>query len=270
MVVPGVMADAESYRPVIEAIERPEPILIVDRRGRALSGPLGDDYSMETEVADARSWIEQLGAPVTLVGWSYGATIALETAARDHRVAGVVGYEPVLGPFGVEALPALREADSDRRVEIINREVSRFSAAHVAALRQTPAWPILRRLAEPLAAELTALNDFAPTSDWSALMAELLLGEHNQDTEPYGPAFERVAACLPRATVTILLGQGHLAHVDDPVTLGRVLGALIGRIRLSGAAEDRVNEAAPNSSTVGAATLRPLISVDGAVVIVGR
>ncbi|MDN5726154.1 MAG: alpha/beta hydrolase [Propionibacteriales bacterium] len=231
MVVPGVMADAASYVPVIEAIDRPEPVLIVDRRGRAPSGPLGKDYSIETEVQDARSWIEQLGEAVTLAGWSYGATIALETAARDCRVAGVVGYEPVLGPFGAEALPALREADLDRRVEIINRDVSGFSPEHVAALRQTPAWPALCRLAEPLAAELTALNDFDPTGDWSAITAELLLGERNQHTEPYGPAFERLTARLPHATVSILPGQGHLAHVDDPAALGRMFGPLIARIR---------------------------------------
>ncbi|MEV6925150.1 alpha/beta hydrolase [Dactylosporangium sp. NPDC051485] len=228
LVVPGVMADAESFVPVVEAITRPEPVLILDRRGRSSSGPLGEGYSMETEVADTAAWIGHLGAPVTLVGWSYGATIALETAARDERIEGIVGYEPVLGPFGRDALPALREADPDRRVEIINLDVSRLPKERVETLRTTPAWPVLRRLSEPLAEELTALNAFRPHESWAEVAAELILGEHNRGVEPYGPAFERVVGHLPRSRTTMLPGQGHLAHTEAPAELGRLIGELIG------------------------------------------
>ncbi len=229
VVIPGVMADAEAFAPAIAAMERPEPVLILDRRGRFPSGELGEGYSLATEVEDARAWVDHLGSPVIMVGWSYGATIALELAAGDDRVTKLVAYEPVLAPFGREALPALRAADLDRRVEIINRDISLFSRERVAALRESPTWSVLSRLAAPLPEELTALDGFQPDPlRWSKVAAEMILGEDNRGVEPYGSAFERVRALLPLATQTILPGQGHLAHADDPSALGRLIGELIG------------------------------------------
>lgn len=226
VVVPGVMADAEAFRPVVAAMGGDAPVLILDRRGRSGSGPLGADCSAATEVADLAAWIDELGDPVSVVGLSYGATIALECAAGDPRVSRVVAYEPVLGPFGADALPALRAADLDRRVEIVNLDVSLFPPERVAELRASAAWSVLARLAAPLPDELTALNAFRP-SDWSGVTARLILGEVNQGREPYGVAFDRVAERLPSARTTLLPGQGHLAHVEDPAALGRLVAELL-------------------------------------------
>ncbi|GAB3298592.1 alpha/beta fold hydrolase [Epidermidibacterium keratini] len=223
------MADAQSFAPVVEAISRAEPVLILDRRGRSPSGPLGEGYSVATEASDLTAWIDHLAGAVTLVGWSYGATIALEVAATDKRVQEVVGYEPVLGPFGRDAMTELRDADLNRRVEIVNLDISRFPQERVEALRSSPAWPTLCRLSEPLPDELAALNAFRPKGTWSSIAAELILGENNLDAEPYGPAFERVRTLLPHSTTTILPGQGHLAHVDAPAALGKLISELITR-----------------------------------------
>jgi pimeloyl-ACP methyl ester carboxylesterase len=229
VVLPGVMADAESFVPVAEAIALPEPVLVIDRRGRASSGPLGEGYSLETEVADAKAWIDRLGGAVSLVGWSYGATIAIETAARDRRVERTIGYEPVLGPFGTDALPALRVADLARRVEIVNVDVSRLPGERVEELRATPAWPVLCRLSEPLVEELEALNAFSPDERWRDVGVELIIGSHSLGVEPYGPAFDRVAELLPRSATTVLPGHGHLAHAEDPSALGSLIGDLMSR-----------------------------------------
>lgn len=231
VVVPGVLADAAAFVPVVDAIRRPEPVLVVDRRGRSGSGPLGAGYSVETEVADLRAWLDDLVGPVHLVGWSYGAVITLEVAARDDRVLGVVCYEPGLAPFGREALPALRTADPGRRVEIINLDISRVPAEQVEVLRASPGWADLCRLAEPLYAELVAANAFVPNSGWAEVAAELIIGEHSQGAEPYGPAFDRAATRLPRSRTTVLPGQGHLAHAEDPVALGALFTELLERDR---------------------------------------
>lgn len=237
IVVPGVLADAEAFRPVVEAIDRPEPVLIVDRRGREPSGPLGPDYSVAVEVADLRAWISAIGPRVRLIGWSYGGTIAIETAALDERVLGTIAYEPGLGPFGAAALPRLRQADADRRVEIFNLEISQFPVEHVEALRQTPAWPELMRLSGPAAEELGAVNAFSPDGGWADVSAELILGEHNQHAGPYFEIFHRAQDRLPRARTTILAGHGHLAHAEDPTALGRLITELLGRSGRGGSAE---------------------------------
>lgn len=230
VVVPGVMADAAAFLPAVDAIARPEPVLVVDRRGRSGSGPLGAGYSVQSEVADLRAWLDDLAGPVLLFGWSYGATIALEVAARDDRVVGVVAYEPGLAPFGRAALPALRTADPERRVEIINLEISGVPPERVEALRASPVWADLCRLAEPLYAELVAANAFGPDPGWRSVAAELIIGEHSQGIEPYGPAFDRAVARLPRARTTVLPGQGHLAHAEDPAALGGLVTELFGRV----------------------------------------
>ena len=227
VVVPGVLADAHSFVPVVDAFDRPEPVLVVDRRGRGGSGDLGPGYSFATEVDDLRAWIRELDGPVHLVGWSYGATIAIETAALDPQVRAVVAYEPGLGPFGLSALPALKVADDEERVRIFNVEISGFPEEHVTMLRSTPDWDDLVRLASPTVDELIAVNDFQPTSDWGELDVELILGEDNVGTEPYGTAFARVADRLPRSRTTLLTGHGHLAHAVDPAALGSLIGSLL-------------------------------------------
>lgn len=227
VVVPGAMADASDFVAVAEAMGHDGPILVVDRRGRGRSAPQGREYDLATEVADLRAWLDHLHAPVTVVGWSLGGTISLEVAAQDDRVASVIAYDPVLPPFVAEVVPRLARASLDERVVIVNRDVTGLSEEEVAALRAGVAWPHLTELAAPVAAELAALNRFEPHPGWAGLAAELIVGGRSQHTEPYGPAFERVAARIPSARITVLPGQGHLAHVENPRLLGATIGAAL-------------------------------------------
>jgi pimeloyl-ACP methyl ester carboxylesterase len=234
VVVPGVMTDAKGWRRVVAAVDRPEPVLVLNRRGRAPSGALGSDYRIETEVLDLLSWIEWLGEPVRLFGWSYGALVAIEAATRTAVVRQVIAYEPVLRPFGAAAVAPLRAAvaagDLDRAVEVVNIDISRYSPEHVAALRTTPAWAALRLWAAPVAEELAALNAFLPEPQrWAALdvPVDLVIGEHSQGREPYGTAFTAVEQMLPSAAVHVLPGQGHLAHVEAPEALGHLVSGIV-------------------------------------------
>jgi pimeloyl-ACP methyl ester carboxylesterase len=234
VVVPGVMTDAKGWRRVAAAIDRPEPILILDRRGREPSGPLGIDYGVETEVLDLLAWLAWLDQPTRLFGWSYGGLIAIEAATRAAAVRHAIAYEPVLAPFGATAVPTLRAAiaagNLDRTVEVVNLDVSRYSPEHVTALRATPAWASLRLWAAPVAEELAALNAFtAEPEQWAELRipVDLVVGEHSRDREPYGTAFTAVQRRLPAAAVHVLPGQGHLAHVAAPEALGRLVGGIV-------------------------------------------
>ncbi|MCZ9342322.1 alpha/beta fold hydrolase, partial [Streptomyces sp. TRM76130] len=156
---------------------------------------------------------------MNLFGWSFGGLVALEAAARrTGTVHSLTLYEPVVRPFGRGALDALREAteadDLDRAVEIVNRDVSGFSEEHVARLRQSAAWEVLRPLAAPLARELTALNNHpADLRAFGALdlPVTLLLGAENEGVPPYGDVFAAIASALPSAHVVTMPGQGHLA-----------------------------------------------------------
>jgi pimeloyl-ACP methyl ester carboxylesterase len=237
LIVPGVMADAATWRPVVDSIDLPNPVVTVNRRGRVPSGPLGSDYSVRVEVDDLRHVIASLGGRVHLFGWSYGALIALETALDHDGILSLTAYEPVSRPFGQDAVALLRDAiaanDLDRAVELVNTVVSGFSADHVAELRRSPVWPILLPLAQPLAEELAAITDYEPALSRYrriAVPTTLILGALNEGHPPYGTAFPPFAAALPQAAIVRLPGQGHLAHAQAPQDLARAITDAVKRV----------------------------------------
>lgn len=228
VILPGVMADAAAYQPVVDHLALPNPVIVVNRRGRTPSGPLGPDYTVRTEIDDLHFLLDSLGEPLHLFGWSYGALIAVEAATERHDLRSLALYEPVASPFGPDAVLPLHEAvdrgDLDRAVEIVNTTVSGFSTDYVAALRKDPVWAVLRSLAAPLAAELAAIDNYRPHFDAYRdleLPTTLLLGELNEGSPPYGTAFVPFADALPQASVIRMTGQGHLAHAQAPELLAK-------------------------------------------------
>lgn len=186
--------------------------------------------------------------------------IACEVAATSSQaVRSLVACEPVAAPFAQAAIPALQEAigcnDLDRAVELVNVQVSGFAEEHVASLRRTAAWSVLRPLAAPVADELTAINSFQP--HWAAyanldMPVTLMVGERSHRKQPYGIAFQRFQEALPQARLVILEEQGHLAHVEAPKVLARhvnrAVGEVLDRLMCSGLAGASVPEAFPVQS----------------------
>ncbi|AKS34599.1 alpha/beta fold hydrolase [Mycolicibacterium goodii] len=235
VIVPGVMADASTWRPVVGHIDLPNPVVTLNRRGRATSGSLGARYSVAVEVDDLRRVVGALGA-VHLVGWSYGALIGLEAALGYDPIRSVTAYEPVGRPFAPQAVAPVRAAvaagDLDRAVTLVNTDVSGFSEDHVADLRRSPAWDVLRPLARPLGEELAAINAYQPfLGDYRRLRipVALVLGARNEGKAPYGTAFAPFASALPQAQLIRLPGQGHLAHVEAPADLAEAISAAVRR-----------------------------------------
>lgn len=232
VLVPGVMSDAEGWREVVRATKAWPSVSVVNRRGRAPSGPLTENYSVRSEVDDLATVLKGLGEQQTVFGWSYGGLIAL-LLAGEHPLRHVIAYEPVIPPFGRASLPALESAAAqgcwDRSVEIVNRQISGFPAEYVEGLRSDlSTWETLRRLSEPLYEEIRALS-LAPVPGTLASLAEkvdLIIGEDNVGIAPYGTSFEGVRSRVPRASVHQLAHQGHLAHIQAPSELGRMLDSL--------------------------------------------
>ncbi|WP_416961984.1 alpha/beta fold hydrolase [Streptomyces sp. Agncl-13] len=239
VVVPGVMSDAYAWSRVAVAVDAWPSVAVVNRRGRTPSGPLTGSYSMRTEVEDlgvVLDELDELGGARALFGWSYGGLIAL-LSADERPVRQVIAYEPVMRPFGRHALPDLEvaeeTADWDRSVEIVNRRISGFSAAHVEELRaDRPAWEALRRLSGPLRAELGALNAMRPPEVLARRAGQvgLIIGQLNRGTDPYGTSFDDVRRHLAPAEAHVdvheFAGQGHLGHIEAPTELARLLNSL--------------------------------------------
>ena len=233
VLVHGAMADAEAWRSVVESVAPDRPALVVNRRGRRPSGPIPVGYGVESEVEDLLRWLETQGAPVDLVGHSYGGLIAVEAVRRGAAVRSLVLYEPVTRPFGVEALPlvatAVDHGDLDSAAEIINVDLSGYGREYVDTLRSGSAWPKLMELAAPAGAELAAIDrfDLSIPGSWS-VPTTLIAGELSRHRAPYGPSVDVFREALGVGQVVILDGQDHLAHVTAPLDLARAIEGGLG------------------------------------------
>lgn len=65
---------------------------VLSTRGRGLSGDSGD-YSPPRLVEDVEAFVDGIGKPVWLMGWSSGGRLALGAAAHSGSVAGVIIFE---------------------------------------------------------------------------------------------------------------------------------------------------------------------------------
>lgn len=64
-------------------------------RSRGLSGH-NTDLSSERRIQDVIAFVESLGEPVSLLGWSQGGQLVLGAAARTNAVSGLTAYEPAV------------------------------------------------------------------------------------------------------------------------------------------------------------------------------
>ncbi|HTX93279.1 MAG TPA: alpha/beta hydrolase [Anaerolineales bacterium] len=90
-------------------------VYIPDRRGRGLSGPVGEDYSIHKETDDLDALLQATGA-CRVFGHSAGGFIALETAI-ELPVEKLAVYEPpvsIRGSIDFSFLPRMEKALSDQ------------------------------------------------------------------------------------------------------------------------------------------------------------
>ena len=70
-------------------------VYIPDRRGRGMSGPVSEDYSIEKEDEDLDALLKKTGAHYVF-GTADGALFALHAAISNHAIYKVAAYEPLV------------------------------------------------------------------------------------------------------------------------------------------------------------------------------
>ncbi len=82
IVVHGGMQASQYFMGLATALSDAFEMLVVDRRGRGLSGPHGDHFSIQREVEDLQAIVAASGA-TRIFGLSAGALVSLRTALVD-------------------------------------------------------------------------------------------------------------------------------------------------------------------------------------------
>jgi pimeloyl-ACP methyl ester carboxylesterase len=235
LLVHGATADHTTWRSLGPVLEPRFRLLAIDRRGRGASGD-GPAYSIEKEYEDlatvADEAAEEAGAPVDVVGHSYGGRCALGAALLTPSIGRLVVYEgapspPGTGelggnggssgyrPAGVERrIAALIDAgDRDAALETFMREIVRIPPADLAAFRADPIWPVRAAAVGTTLRELE--GEASPAASLEALagvdqpVLQLLGGD---SAAPFREATEALDARLRNGRVVVIDGARHAAH----------------------------------------------------------
>jgi pimeloyl-ACP methyl ester carboxylesterase len=194
-----------------------------DRRGRGESGDT-QPYSVEREIEDIAALIAESGDHASLVGFSSGATLAIEAAVAGLPVDKVVAYEP---PFIVEGsganpnrshlVPKLEAAlaKGDRRevARIFFLESVGIPLKSFEEMMNSPQGKVLEGIAPTLIYDSKIVDRAYPNQKWperfSANKTPILLldGDKTFPALPHGvDALSEVLANSSRRT---LPGQEH-------------------------------------------------------------
>lgn len=95
VVLHGTVESSQSHIELAEALADTFTVYVPDRRGRGISGPFGDGYSVQREIEDLDALLTKTGAHYVL-GVSSGALIALQAALLLPAIHKAVIFEPPL------------------------------------------------------------------------------------------------------------------------------------------------------------------------------
>ena len=226
LLVHGATADhTTTWRFVLPQLEQKYTVFAMDRRGRGGSGD-APEYQLSREAEDVAAIVESAGAPVNVIGHSYGALCALEAALLTTNLRRLVLYEgvPIRGaelytPGIADRLEALlRAGDVEGMLVAMYRDVVEMPPEEIELLRtQRDAWSARLANAPSMPRELREEERYTFAPDRFAGMRTptlLLVGGQSPPRELANA--EGVAAALPDATVVELPGQQHVAMYTAP------------------------------------------------------
>lgn len=235
VIMHGGARASHHYSRLAKALSDFYTVCIPDRRGRGLSGPAGDDYSIQKELEDVSVVLRQTGARL-LFGHSGGGFFALETALK-LPIDKLAVYEPAVsinGSLPLEWLPKLEQAL--KRNDPAMAMVLLIKGLQLHWISKLPTWllyPVFRLAIR--GGEGREMAELLPTATWEAreiLRADLAYDRYQHISAQTlllcgarSPAYLRnvlpiLAKTIPHARFIELPGLDHNApdqHVPEEV-----------------------------------------------------
>jgi pimeloyl-ACP methyl ester carboxylesterase len=224
IVLPGALTVAADYAELARALGEHFTVHVVDRRGHGASGPQGDGYGIDAEIADVLAVRAATGAQ-RLVGHSFGGFVALETASRHEGFDGVALYEPGVSIHGSMSTEWFAAAEHQVAVGRDLDALTTFVRGTDPDAAGTPHW-LLRAILPQVIPRNTReqMYDLLPAAvaehrelarrdgsyrDYARIGAPVLLLAGGESGPAAGRTVERLAAVMPGAHAATLEGLDH-------------------------------------------------------------
>jgi pimeloyl-ACP methyl ester carboxylesterase len=229
LLIHGTTADHTTFRTIGPMLGTTYDVFAMDRRGRGDSGDT-HPYAIEREFEDASAVADALaaerGAPIDVVGHSYGGRTALGAALRTDSIARIVCYEGAPTPPGASYHPdgieaRLREhldaGDRDGALALFMAEVVGLSPEALAAYRANPVWPVRAAAAGTILRELDAELDPAASLDALAEVRQPVLQILGTASLPvFHEATLALDERLADGRIALVVDARHAAHHTHP------------------------------------------------------
>jgi pimeloyl-ACP methyl ester carboxylesterase/GNAT superfamily N-acetyltransferase len=230
VLVHGASADHTTFRVVGPRLAKQFAVHAIDRRGRGASGDT-PPYSIEREFEDvaavASALAAETGAPIDIVGHSYGGRCALGAALLTDDIRRVVSYEGAPTPPGerygdADVLAELRALDAaDDPPGVLSTFMTRVVGMDEDGLsryRQDPVWPLRVGAAHTIVRELESEAESAGAGlEALGRVRQPVLQLLGGDSRPeFGAATRVLDARLADGRVAVIPGARHAAHHTHP------------------------------------------------------
>ncbi len=225
VLVHGAAADHTTFRVVGPMFAEHHAVHEVDRRGRGASSdtqPYAIDREYEDVAAVAEVLARESGAPVGVVGHSFGGRVALGAALVTPAIGRLVVYEgappapdePYQDPALLHRLRTHRDAtDWEGLLITFLRDVVRMPPADLAAYQANPVWPLRVAAAHTILREVEAETASAASLDALGQIQTPVLQILGGDSAPsFRAATQALDARLPNGEVVVIAGARHAAH----------------------------------------------------------
>ncbi|HXB12713.1 MAG TPA: alpha/beta hydrolase [Bacteroidia bacterium] len=194
-------------------------VINYDRRGRNESGNTLP-YSVEREVEDIDALIKEAGGSAHLVGFSSGAALVLNAAAKGLNIKKTVLYEaPYVMNQGGHNPPKDTEAQLKQlvasgrmgdAVKFFMKDMVGMPAFFPAIMSLLPVWSKLKSVAHTLPYDAAILGDFTiPVVMAATVITPALVVGGEKSPIGLRNAVIKLAEAMPNAKQKLLKGQNH-------------------------------------------------------------
>ena len=248
VLVHGGFGDAEvAYEALVPHLADWFTCYTPSTRGRGLSGD-NPDHSPPRLQEDVTAFVDSIGEPVGLVGWSGSGAWVLGAAAHSDSVAAVAIYEPgVMGVGGEDDIARLGTAIQQvgvaaadgRMLDAVHAFLPGICTDHeIAALKETSffeEWAggipaLLRFVHDDMSYEGPRSTDPDALAQVAAPVL-LLRGEHTLLATFFAEVERYLAQHVVDANVRELPGVGHFAPLLEPQPLAKELISFFDSVR---------------------------------------